>query len=440
MKPERVAPVTGPDRALRLLIMERDFDGHRMTGVRVLLDALAGLRDEGARIGSITLATTAAGFRSEQYAVQVAERETELERVVLPASKGPASPFATARAKLADWRALVAGGRFDHAYVPYGDGLVQLLGVAARVPGLGARPANVRAEAILMRGGFAYPGTPAVTRAAALAGLRRAPLDRIHLIDPLPWLWLREHRPGLGERVRLLPDPITPTPRMERARARAACGLDPSPRLRWVGCVGVIDERKGVPALVRAFRALADPDARLLLAGRQSERVRALLAELAEPRIVAIDRYLDEPELVAALNALDLVAAPYPRFTGSVSTVLRAVAIDRPTLGADTGWMGHVVPAFDAGDTCDVTDDAALAEALARALRAAPAWRPTARTRALARYGSLDNARAHWTALLRDRLGLPRADGFVEWPEEWPEERPDVRPHRGAPAPGARRA
>ena len=415
---------------MRVLILERDHHGHRFTGVRVLLDALLALDAEApGRIDSITLATTEAGLDSAEYAEQLAPLAARFARHLLAPAPLPARPLAVALRKLDDWRRLVVGGNFEHVYLPYGDGLVQTLGALGALPGV-APPATVAAETILMRGSFGYPSRSrraALTARAALHGVRRAPFARVHLIDPLPMRRIAREHPALLDKVRLLPDPITPTPATRRSAARARLGLPGADTdgehtaLRWAGCVGQIDERKGIDRLLEAFSRLADPHARLLLAGRQSAGIRARLAERSDARVVALDRYLSETELADAFGALDLVVAPYAGFVGSVSVVLRAAAAGRACLGDASGWMGHVIPAFGLGVTCEAGDAASLAAALPGALEAAVAHVPGEAARDFVRYGDVANAHAHWTALLRERLGLAPDPALRPWPHEEPE-------------------
>jgi len=84
--------------------------------------------------------------------------------------------------------------------------------------------------------------------------------------------------------------------------------LDPAKgRPRVIGAIGRLDRQKGFDTLIRAFRHLPDPDARLHVHGEGPERDR--LRDLAgdDPRI----RFMGfAPDPVAAMHSVDVVAMP----------------------------------------------------------------------------------------------------------------------------------
>lgn len=399
----------------RLLILERNHHGHRFTGVRVLLDALLELKATHGVIQSITLATTQAGFASTEFLEQLADVSDQFDRCVLSNQTSKETTLNAAWTKVSDWRQLVCSGKYDHVYIPYGDGLIQMLAALRFLPRYVTPPDNVCVEAIFMRGSFGYKSARKRTQKLALFGLRYAPLERIHLIDPLPHEYLQKTRPGLLTKVRLLPDPITPTKVLDKTQCRRALKLDD--KSHWIGCIGAIDSRKGADKLVRAFVAAELPsNAKLLLAGKHSPDLAQLVSQANDPRIVSINRYLTELELNQALGALDLVATPYPEFIGSASIVLRAAAGERYCLGADSGWMQRVIPAFHLGALCEINDLQAFSTALVTAMPKALQYKPTKQCDEFVRYGSLDNVYAHWTDLLRQRCGIEAHQQLTGWP------------------------
>ena len=397
----------------RLLIIERDHHGHRMTGVRVLLDALLALQRNSTCIDHIELASTEEGFASLEFKEQLADISHQFGRLSLPRQKLRPGPLSTALTKVQDWRRLVCSGNYDHVYIPYGDGLVQLLAILALLPWVTKKPRSTCVETILMRGSFAYPMSPKHTRTLAIFGLQHAPFDRIHLIDPLAYKYVCNARSNLQKRTRLLPDPITPTKPLDRGAAQQA--LDLPGGQQWIGCIGAIDERKGADLLFNAFARAVESgelaaNCRLLLAGRHSEVVRKLTQSTNDKeitnRVVSIDRYLSEEELNYAVAALDVVATPYPGFVGSASIVLRAAAGQRYCLGANTGWMQEIVPQFELGETCDVNNIDSFAQAITAALVSAKTYQPAEKQAAFVQYGTIANVSAHWTDLLREKANI----------------------------------
>jgi glycosyltransferase involved in cell wall biosynthesis len=101
-----------------------------------------------------------------------------------------------------------------------------------------------------------------------------------------------------------------------------------------VGFIGSIRPYKKLGSLIEAFRALEDPSARLLIAGRPDdsfEVLQALREAKKEPRVILRLGLLPEHELQEAVTACDLVVFPYrdPINSGSV---IYALSNHRPVL------------------------------------------------------------------------------------------------------------
>ena len=78
--------------------------------------------------------------------------------------------------------------------------------------------------------------------------------------------------------------------------------------------------------------------------------------------------------------------------------------------------MERTICRFRLGSVCDVTERAGFARALARSLDQAEQYLPTEAAQRFAAFHSGSNFAAHWTARIRERLGLPPQER-VEW--EW---------------------
>ena len=403
---------------MKILVFERNHGGHRFTVVRVLLEALLSLEKSQQLDFDITLATSATAVDSVEFHEQLSHFGTKLSIHKLTGEEAQKSPLGAAWQKLTNWREIALDGRYQHIFVPYGDGLMQLLSFADRLLfGFSVRPPlGTKTEMIMMRGSYAYPASGKFVSAVAYWSTRFSFFDRIHLIDPLPFRFIKAKKNKSLSHVHLLPDPITPTKASTKSEARRRLGIDES--IRLMGCVGKIDSRKGANRLIRAFvRADLGSNTKLLLAGSHDDSIREQLSTTPGDNIISLDRYLDEAELCDAVSALDLVTLPYPDFVGSVSMVLRAADVGRPCLAADDGWSGFVIPEFDLGTTCDVTDESVLVVALGEAIETAPDYEPGPLARKFVEYESIANVNAHWTTLLRERLELPPDPAKTEWPE-----------------------
>ena len=111
-----------------------------------------------------------------------------------------------------------------------------------------------------------------------------------------------------------------------RSAARKQLGLPDD--VAVLAFVGHIARHKNPSGLVSAFRDMADPRARLLVAGTptdgEADRVRDL--SRADARVHFIPRYLEEDELQVFLNAADLVVCPYGDVLNSGTALLALFA------------------------------------------------------------------------------------------------------------------
>ena len=420
---------------LRLLIFEPNPTGHRLQHVRLLLDAASSLPV------APVLALSRGAPATQEFAVHLAPALASDGR----AGGGPAvevdasldvpdgagrSPVSAGLAHLRLLHGAVAQHRPDHVYVPYADGLAQLAGVAQALGRSPLRPARGAprpvAEALLMRGRFAYPADSPLRGAKSrvwLAATAASPFDVLHHLDPIPYEAIRRRGGHLAAKSRIIPEPVEPLRDIGRVAARRRLSLPEGGR--YVGCVGRLDRRKGIDLLLAAFAA-ADragrigPGDRLLLMGRAEPQIAALLAGehaalVAAGRIVVIDRYVDEAELEAGVCALDVVATLYPQHIGSSGVVVRAAAAGRATLGSDYGWVGMAVDRFGLGRTCRASDTPAVAAALADLLDESGRFALPPLGRRFVEFHTAANYAAHWTAALRERLGLPPDPNRRSW-------------------------
>jgi beta-1,4-mannosyltransferase len=124
--------------------------------------------------------------------------------------------------------------------------------------------------------------------------------------------------------------------------ARGRLGIPPAARV--ITFVGLVRRYKGVPQLIRAFRALPDEDLVLVVAG--APRTPALAAEVVaaagnDPRVRLRLELVPDEEVQLPLLAADLVALPYTAIQNSASALL-ALSFDRPILVPHLGAMAEL--------------------------------------------------------------------------------------------------
>ena len=400
---------------MRIAVLELSPGGHRYTYVRRLLPALA-------EVGEVVFVTSAQGRDSEQYRAQIAPLEGTFQ-LDAHADLGDASEVVGA--SFAALRRAARELNVDHVIMPYCDGTIQRAGLA-RLTGRLSLPPRVELEGLMMRGRYAHEppaGLAGRMRGAAWVALvRAAPFPVIHHLDRVAIDWMTRQSPALGARLRLLPDPAEHVLPVEVAEARCRLGVPEAGRV--IGCVGVLDERKGIDLLVRAFLAAELPaDSRLLLAGAHAPEIRRLLAgegaaAVRASRIVSIDRYLSEEELHLAVAGMDVVAAPYPPgrgHAGSSSVLILAAAHGKPVLSSDAGLQGDTTARFGLGEVCDVLNPAAFAACVRRSLEGAPGFSHQEAARRFVEFNTIENFLACFTARVRERAGLGPLPGRREW-------------------------
>jgi glycosyltransferase involved in cell wall biosynthesis len=400
-------------REMRILVFDPSMSGHHSFYLRLLLPALLELSSD------VTLVTSRNAPESREFQIQLRE---VVERVRVECVVPPLHGSLVKRGAVMHHNLKNAIERFrpDHVYVPAADHLSQVMSLRRRPARL---VHGVEMEALMMRGGFAYPyrgWTQWVQDRLSLWAVERSPWTILHFVDPIPYETLQRRGGSMSRRLRLLPDPVETHAPQDRGAARRRLGVPETGR--YLGSVGLMDERKGIDLLIRAFASIKlEPDDRLLLVGRASSAVQGLLAGpmahlVREGRIIGIDRYVTNAEFSDAVSALDVVCTPYPQHVGSASIVIRAAAAERPVVSSTFGWVGTVVPRLGLGWSCDVSDVAALASTITTALERSARFRLSEAARRFVQYHSVENFQAAWTVRLRDRLELaPRTLHSWDW-------------------------
>jgi glycosyltransferase involved in cell wall biosynthesis len=210
-----------------------------------------------------------------------------------------------------------------------------------------------------------------------------------------PGLWPRFFFNTLPRRSALRADRVVAVSERTRGEAIAEWGLDPArvatvheggpdpvfrpaapganaPGSPYVLHVGGLSVRKNVPALLRAFGAIAEKDParplRLVLAGRPGEASAEIARLSSAPPLAGRVELLGEvsrERLVALYQGAAVVAVP-SLLEGFGFPVLEAMACGAPVVAADAAALPEV--AGGAALLCDAARPGPLAAALARVL------------------------------------------------------------------------
>ena len=402
---------------MKILVYEPGSRGHRFQYVAVLIRALGTAGEE------IVFATSEGARETVQYKTHLEALEHEFhcdDSIRLDASS---TAMYWVRAFLA-FRRAVRKHRPDMVYVPFGDGLSQIIGVA-RLLGVRISGHDPKIHVLLFRG--VVPGHGKGAMRTLKAGVWQwvtasAKVTRYHLINPIQLEGINKHGlRKLADQLCLIPEPVERMDVIESREARRRLGLPVTGR--YIACLGALDRRKGADLLIKAFGlARLNHDDRLLLLGNASEEVRELLEKefrylVDDGRIVVIDRYVSQDELEAALFAVDVVCTPYPNHLTSSGFVVRAAAAGRPVLASSVGWMGRMVPGFELGTVCNVKDIEEFSLAIEDALDRVKFFVRSPRAKAFSSYHSMDNTIAHWRATLPGDVQHGVGARIIKWEE-----------------------
>lgn len=325
-------------------------DGHRMQYVRRLVEAAP--RDwqlslstfPGALSHPGTQAAVAAGG-TRLHTVAIAGEVAFEERV--RGADGFALQPAYWRLMRRHWRGLAAAARGDLVVVPYLDYASYAIGA------FGSPFGSTPFAGIVMRPDFHWAAQGVVAPASRHGGLKRLlfarllrqrRLQRLVTIDPSLRDWAARVRPAGHERLCYADDPADLCGQGGRAEARRHFGLEPGATVLLL--FGSIDLRKGVRALIElACRPDLPAEVQVLMAGRQSDEVRALLAEAAPRlpagRLVQVDRYVDRQEEWLAFAAADFGWVAYEGFYGPSGVLAQCQQAGLPMIHRGEGLIGY---------------------------------------------------------------------------------------------------
>jgi glycosyltransferase involved in cell wall biosynthesis len=237
---------------------------------------------------------------------------------------------------------------------------------------------------------------------------QHSPWQVTHILDTLVYNQLQ----GTSQTTefRRIPEPVEPLPQLDRIEARRVFGIPTTGR--YVAVAGLLDSRKGIDLLLKAFaRAKLQSDDRLLLVGRVVPEIGELFAReyanlVRSGRLLVVDRYVTDFEVGCCFLAGDVLVVPHPRQVGSSGTLVRAAAAKRPLIASNYGWIGWVTQQFDLGSAIDVTDANAFASAIEIAIRGSDTWSQSSQAARFCQYHTVQNQKAHWLVSLGEERGV----------------------------------
>ncbi len=397
--------------------------------VKLLVPAIVGMG------AAVVLAVTAKGRSSKEFRMHLAPISAMFE--IDPSVQEPGESASYRTASVKEFQAAVTRHKPDDVLAPAGDALLPLLGVYSLL-GRWRALNETHTEFALIRANFGYPAKTVAESAQFWAKEMAVSLPLgpppLLLIDPVAFENIQRRGSPLAGKIRLVPEPLDDVRPLCKEEARRRLGIPEGGR--YIGCTGLLDTRKGIDRLIKAFcgAALTGND-RLLLAGVLGEEVAELAGKelrslTLQGRAVLLNRYLSDEELNQALCAMDLVSATYwTKHCAPSGIVNRAAVIGRPVLASRFGWSDFMVPEFGLGTLTDINDMATFARDIALAMEKSSSFIQSPKTARLREFLSPENFAASWTARIAERLGHPKPrvktwewvrGGATPWPRPNP--------------------
>lgn len=173
-----------------------------------------------------------------------------------------------------------------------------------------------------------------------------------------------------------LPDPVPAWEGADHMEDGSVGGEEewPDDRMHFL-LFGSLRTQKGISQLLEAVEQLTPSDANriaLHLLGqpknewtnqlpKRVERLRRIRPNL---HLHYEGRFLSDIELASAIEATDVILAPYQRTEGSSGVIGHAARHARPVIGPSTGLIGQLIREYQLGTTIDASSPVALQQAM----------------------------------------------------------------------------
>lgn len=358
----------------RLLFVRRIADAARSCGHRVLLSTCASSYDHPAFAQVAELVQPLAIVDGDDQVARMCRQ------------RGLRARLGWHRLISRHWRSLPPEQKGDVVVLTYADYCLLACGL------LGSPFADKPWVGIIMQPTFHHPAMGLEAPAPRAAGwsswlfgraLRTRCLGRLLALDETLPAWADGRWPRSAGRCVHLGDPADPLQVVARVDARRRFALPPGGRVVLV--FGAIDPRKGLRELVAATSQPAwPPDLIVLALGTWNAAAAAqaddpdMVAARKQGRLVVHDRWADEADEAAAFAAADLVWVGYLDFFQSSGVLMQAALAQLPVVSCRAGLIGWLTTRHQLGAVVDPRDAAAVAMAVAGAVRgpAAAAFNP----------------------------------------------------------------
>ncbi len=233
-------------------------------------------------------------------------------------------------------------------FLCYGDQLVYLIPILRLLTLF----KSMSVQLISFRGRFCpsvYPSwLGGVKKFLVTLYLKLGIIQKIFLVDDLVYKDFSQISYGLENKVIFLPDPMPNWQPISKGEARRYLKL--SENKKYILGFGSLSPRKGLSDLLELVEQKMLPQhACLLLVGKPDVETNKLIEKKKstildfENRVILRTEFVQEKDISFYFAASDVVMANYIDHVGSSGVVLKALAMKRPVIGPNCGWIGWAI-------------------------------------------------------------------------------------------------
>ena len=350
---------------MRTLIFETSLDGHRPRYLREILVAiLESLGSNTDREVVLCLPSSLRNTDPYQEFLQALEPRFTFFSV---SEKGYRSGFLEEFGRLRKLSECLATLPSDRVIIPYGDGLIPLIGAMPRWALRMLFPQKIDWETMIFRPNWAYPSETFgdwIYQRLRRWAIGRWSGARLHLADHNAWERVERGIDRYRAQVSRIPEVLESWQAMDRSEALDYLVeqgyLRPEQaevlaRARVIGLPGEPTYRKGADRLIEAVvRHVPGEDVRLLIwgavVGKVAKRLEARRVHWKEDsRVIVLDREVSDQAFQALFSLTDLICTPYRNHRAVSSLFLNAVIHSKPTISDQRGWLGWAIGKYGHG-------------------------------------------------------------------------------------------
>jgi glycosyltransferase involved in cell wall biosynthesis len=327
---------------MKILIFEPEYIGHYLQYVSYIIDAYHSQRHK------IILATTKEAILSEQYKEFLFSKKEKFGVIKFSKLFSRKNKHLNRLFYSLVLKKLAKKIKPDLIFIPFLDSIFFSYSL------FGSK--KIKTEGILFRGEYIYPPftlKKKIKQILTTLIINHGPFPRILCLDELNYNYLIKKQKK--DILDLCPDPVENF-KIDKKIARKKLNLTLNAKI--LGCVGSIDKRKGIDLLIKAIiKRKSKQNEYLLLVGGQNKDIINLTDKYQNKNIISINKFVSQKDFLFSMAAMDIVAVVHPQHIGSSGTLIQAAAAEKPVLGSNFGWIGHMMKKYQLGYSCNVQNE-----------------------------------------------------------------------------------